>query len=321
MAKTLVALYDDIRDARAALDTLTGIGLLRSDLTLAANASAEEYDHYFDRNGKPLSPLEGMPRDIHAGERAAIDTDVHGAQGEVARVLTLNGVTRTDADEYAEGVRRGESLVMVRTADGRVGEVERILHEQGPTDLPERLAFWRSEGFSGFSASEAPYDAEQMAGEREHLRLWRTGQGGFNVAAGTGSGAQAFDISEEDILLEPDDLLETDEVIVTPGAVRSYAFVNATPSDVDMDMLAVSPEESRTFKEHYSAAFGTQGRRYDEFEPAYAYGRHLAREYGSSPQAWRDLEAQAERNWETRHPGTWDTFRDAIHWSFEHGPG
>lgn len=314
MAKTLVALYDDIQEARTAVDALTGIGLLRSDITLAANASAEEFDYYFDRNGQPLAPLEGMPRDIHAGERAAIDTDIHGAQGEVARVLMLNGVTRGDADEYAEGVRRGESLVMVRSADGRIGEVERILHEQGPVDLHERLAFWRSEGFMTFSPSEEPYDAEQMASEREHLRLWRTGQTGFATAAPTGAGAHVFDISEEEILLEPD------EVLLAPGAVRSYTFVNETPGEVDVDTLLVSPEESRDFEKHYSAAFGTQGRKYEEFEPAYAYGRHLAREYGNSSQAWRDLEAQAERNWETRHPGTWDTFRDAIHWSFEQGP-
>lgn len=311
MDKTLVALYDDIRDARAAVESLTGIGLLRSDITLAANASAEEYGHYFDRNGQPLSPLEAMPRDVHSGERAAVDTDVHGAPGDVTRVLARNGVPRSDADEYAEGVRRGESLVMVRTSAGRVGEVERILHEQEPVDLNERLAFWRSEGFSTFSPAEEPFDAADMASEREHLTRWRTGQTGIG-----GMGARAFGAGEEEVLLEPDELL------ITPGAVRSYAFVGEgplEPVEIDMDTLELTPQESREFEEHYSAAFGTLGRRYEEFEPAYAYGRHLAREYGSSEQAWRDIEAQAERNWETRHPGTWSTFRDAIHWSFGQG--
>jgi hypothetical protein len=312
MDKTLVALYDDIRAARAAVESLTGIGLLRSDITLAANASAEEYDHYFDRNGEPLSPLEAQPRDVHSGERAAVDTDVHGAEGDVTRVLIRNGVPRSDADEYAEGVRRGESLVMVRVSAGRVGEVERILHEQAPVDLDERLAFWRSEGFSTFSPSEEPFDAADMASERQHLARWRTGQAGL-----ADTGARVFEASEEEVLLEPEELL------VVPGAVRSYTFITDAPfepAEIDVDTLELTPQESRDFEEHYSAAFGTLGRRYEEFQPAYAYGRHLAREYGSSEQAWRDIERQAERNWETRHPGTWDTFRDAIHWSFEQGP-
>jgi uncharacterized protein (TIGR02271 family) len=54
------------------------------------------------------------------------------------------GVPRSDAHAYAEGVRRGNSLVAVECDDS-----------EGVLDLDERQAAWRSEGWQGYDASVA----------------------------------------------------------------------------------------------------------------------------------------------------------------------
>ncbi|MPR11391.1 YsnF/AvaK domain-containing protein [Microvirga tunisiensis] len=65
------------------------------------------------------------------------------------------GVPRSDAHAYAEGVRRGNSLVAVECDDGEADRVVSILDSEGVLDLDERQAAWRSEGWQGYDASVA----------------------------------------------------------------------------------------------------------------------------------------------------------------------
>jgi uncharacterized protein (TIGR02271 family) len=65
------------------------------------------------------------------------------------------GVPRSDAHAYAEGVRRGNSLVAVECGDGEADRVVSILDSEGVLDLDERQAAWRSEGWQGYDASVA----------------------------------------------------------------------------------------------------------------------------------------------------------------------
>jgi uncharacterized protein (TIGR02271 family) len=65
------------------------------------------------------------------------------------------GVPRSDAHAYAEGVRRGNSLVAVECDDDETSRVVSILDSEGVLDLDERQAAWRSEGWQGYDASVA----------------------------------------------------------------------------------------------------------------------------------------------------------------------
>ena len=47
-----------------------------------------------------------------------------------------------------EGVRRGGTLVTVRTDDARASTAMDILEEHGSVDIDERAQGWRSEGWS-----------------------------------------------------------------------------------------------------------------------------------------------------------------------------
>jgi uncharacterized protein (TIGR02271 family) len=71
------------------------------------------------------------------------------------------------------------------------------------------------------------------------------------------------------------------------------------------------------FRKHYGTAFGTSGVAYVEYEPAYRYGYELGTNERYRGRDWAALEAEARRDWEARHPSTWERFKDAIRYGWD----
>jgi uncharacterized protein (TIGR02271 family) len=88
------------------------------------------------------------------------------AGGLVGALVDL-GVPEDDAEYYAEGIRRGGTLVTVRAADERADEAADIMNRYNPIDLDRRVESWRGEGWTGYDADAPFYDADQLATERE----------------------------------------------------------------------------------------------------------------------------------------------------------
>jgi uncharacterized protein (TIGR02271 family) len=72
-----------------------------------------------------------------------------------------------------------------------------------------------------------------------------------------------------------------------------------------------------TFREHYTTVFANSGAAYTVYEPAYCYGYELGANERYRGRDWAALEAEARRDWETRHPSTWERFKDAIRYGWE----
>lgn len=75
------------------------------------------------------------------------------AAGGLLGALTGAGFGEEHSAAYAEGVRRGGHLVLVRAEDTRAMEAERIMERHSPVDIERRSADWRSEGWTGGSAA------------------------------------------------------------------------------------------------------------------------------------------------------------------------
>jgi hypothetical protein len=71
------------------------------------------------------------------------------------------------------------------------------------------------------------------------------------------------------------------------------------------------------FRQHYVTAFGNRGVAYAEYEPAYHYGYELGTNERYRGRDWVALEADARRDWEVRHPNTWERFKDAIRYGWD----
>jgi hypothetical protein len=87
------------------------------------------------------------------------------AGGLIGGLVDL-GVPETDAQYYAEAVRRGGALVTVRTDEARAGEVTDILRQHGAVDIEGRVERWRETGWERFDQDAPPYTPEQIQRDR-----------------------------------------------------------------------------------------------------------------------------------------------------------
>jgi len=71
--------------------------------------------------------------------------------------LLKAGVSEEDAHVYAEGVRRGGTLVTARVDDARADSADAILQAAKGVDLNTRRQEYASEGWKRFDETAEPY--------------------------------------------------------------------------------------------------------------------------------------------------------------------
>ena len=84
--------------------------------------------------------------------------------------LTDYGVSEEDAHLYSEAVRRGSTLVTVRTDDARAAKAEAILDANRPVNTRERREAYTSAGWSKYDPSAKGFTAEEIRQERERFQ-------------------------------------------------------------------------------------------------------------------------------------------------------
>ena len=123
-----------------------------------------------------------------------------------------------------------------------------------------------------------------------------------------------------------------EEVVVQKEVTEHTETVRGTARHTDVDVQR-EPETATatrhvttphdfatydpTFREHYTTAFAKSGAAYAVYEPAYRYGYELGTHERYRGRDWAALEADARREWEVRHPSTWERFKDAIRYGWE----
>lgn len=87
-----------------------------------------------------------------------------GITGGLIGALVDMGVPEENAQYFAEGIRRGGTLVTVRTSDDRAALARDILNHHNPVDMNERISQWRASGWAGFNRSEEVGRMEAQTG-------------------------------------------------------------------------------------------------------------------------------------------------------------
>jgi stress response protein YsnF len=166
MTKIAVALYDDYAPAQETLNELLDAGIARSDISVTSHAS-----HAMAGGGAGA----GTSGQVGTSDNTEGPLgEVVGYGGSLLEKLTDLGVPRDEAEIYAEGVRRGGSLVLVRADDARAEEAASIMEGRRAVDYETRSASWRAEGWTGYEASAYPFTTEEADLERQRyadLRL------------------------------------------------------------------------------------------------------------------------------------------------------
>jgi uncharacterized protein (TIGR02271 family) len=194
MAKTIVGLFDDASDAQAVVRELVDLGIDRDQISLMANRSAETLTRDTAPEvtttgedamagagigavaggigglivGLVALPIPGLGPVIAAGPIAAALTGagIGAVTGGVIGALTHVGVPEEHAQHYAEGVRRGGTLVTVSSPDVLAPRVTDVMNRYHAVNVNDRASKWRESGWKGFDASAPAMTAEEIRRER-----------------------------------------------------------------------------------------------------------------------------------------------------------
>lgn len=185
--RTVTAMFDDYGAAANAVSRLKTAGIPDDAISIVSNDATERGRYGTDGDndndtgkgagtgatigtllgggaglltGLGILAIPGLGPVVAAGWLAAtlVGAGVGAATGGLIGGLAGAGVDERDAHVYAEGVRRGGSLVTVRTDDATAARVEDILDDEGTIDLVDREETWRKEGWSGRYVEDGAVD-------------------------------------------------------------------------------------------------------------------------------------------------------------------
>jgi signal transduction histidine kinase len=92
---------------------------------------------------------------------------VGGTAGGIIGALTQAGTSQEDAYLYAEGVRRGGTLVSARVADADRARYEAVL-DRSAVNIRDRGTAWRKAGWQNFDPKAKPYIADEIRKDVAH---------------------------------------------------------------------------------------------------------------------------------------------------------
>jgi hypothetical protein len=70
------------------------------------------------------------------------------------------------------------------------------------------------------------------------------------------------------------------------------------------------------YRNHFQTVYGASGASYDEYDEAYRYGANLVNASPFHTGEWDSVERFARPDWETRHEGTWERFKDSVRYGW-----
>jgi hypothetical protein len=203
---TIVALYDYYNDAGQAVSDLIQAGAEHEKISLLANAlngdhpplttnpsyGREEFDTKDEKQPAVVTGAEfgigvggifgvlvgtgaimvpGIGPLVAAGTIAtlAAGAAAGGVVGGAIGLLTEHGVSNADSHLYAEGLKRGGTLVTVVADEERLDTFRAIFKKHGAVDIEKRGANWEAEGWVAFDADQPQPTPEELATHRQSL--------------------------------------------------------------------------------------------------------------------------------------------------------
>jgi hypothetical protein len=194
MTRTLTGLYDSPVDAALAVRDLEAAGISHEHISMVANNIGERYRSAVTEGneagagaeagatfggiiggsigllaGLGMLAIPGVGPVVAAGWLVSAAAGVVGGAavggvgGGLIGAMIGNGISEEDAHFYAEGVRRGGTLVTVRVEDRLALKAEAILQEYRRVDPIARRTAYLETGWSRFDQNALPYTKEEIA--------------------------------------------------------------------------------------------------------------------------------------------------------------
>jgi hypothetical protein len=188
--RTVTALFDTYDHAASAVRALKDAGFSSADISLVANNVAGDVPADDMEAGEGAAAGAGVGAVAGGGAGllaglgalaipgigpviaggwllatavgAVAGAAVGGVAGGLLGALANAGVPEEQAHVYAEGVRRGGTLVSVRADDSRADTASAILQNAAGVDIERRRSDYLAEGWGGFDENDPAYSPEQI---------------------------------------------------------------------------------------------------------------------------------------------------------------
>ncbi len=241
-----------------------------------------------------------------AGLSALAGAGAGALAGGLIGALTDSGVPENEAHSFAESVRRGGTLLIVRTNEANETDLANLLRECGAVDLDARTQDWRAGGWSRHDPAADPYAWDEI--ERERARYQRASGGASAGMVGATAGGMSGS--------------------TMAAATMSGADTRHSDQPLAADTLAGRDAESTrglgdwsahedAFRRHHAQNLAGTGE-YDAYEMGYQFGGDQSRHAAFRDKSWEEIEPQVRRDWESRHRGTpWNNFKAAVRYGWE----
>jgi len=182
MKTTVSAIFDSYSDALAAVERAVSAGVPRDDISVLSNDRTMDRSGYRDYApavaddsstgagtgaslgavaggtagilaGLGILAIPGLGPVVAAGWLAAtlVGAGAGAAAGGLVGALTGVGLSDDDAHVYAEGIRRGGTMVSARVESAQASRLQAVL-EAGSYNPRDRSSDWRSDGWTGRAA-------------------------------------------------------------------------------------------------------------------------------------------------------------------------
>ena len=239
MAKqTITAVFDTRAHAEGAAQALRQLGIPTADVTISSETASDELG-------------------------AGYTTTEPKKTGFMASLENLFGGYEDQAT-YAEGVRRGGTLLTAHVDDAHVDRAVSVLEQHGAVDLEEREETWRSEGWTG-GATGAGMAATGIAGAgATGLAMTGTAPAATVVTTETRTTAPATmaatrtaaTAGTDDVLQVVEERLNVGKRAVSRGKVRLHSYMVETAVSEDVTLRDETVTVDRRVVDRPVAALG-----------------------------------------------------------------
>jgi hypothetical protein len=195
---TIVALYDHYENASQAVSDIVATGISHDKISLLANNLSGDHpalvsnpavagEDFAARDeaqpaavtgaevgisvggvvgvliGASALLIPGIGPLVAVGALAAAGGVIGGAVG----MLTEHGISHADSHLYAEGLKRGGTLVTVVAEEAQFDAIRQMFKTHGAVDIEKRGATWTAEGWVSFDHEADHPSVEELAAIRD----------------------------------------------------------------------------------------------------------------------------------------------------------
>ena len=350
MQHTLIAVFDNRADAQSALTELLSAGFDRTSVRLndegsgsAGVTTASTTSHTSSNEGVGAS-IKNFFGDLFGDDSSAPHGQKYSSALERGHhALTVTATDEDQVERAADIIERFNPIdIDEKTAEWGTGTASTPVsaaapvqgniavatpeRDAGTTAIPivqEQLKVGKREvargGVRVYSRIVETPVQENISLREEHVHVERRPVDQLldanNTAAFKEQTIELRETGEEAVVQKTARVVE--EVVIGKDVTQRQETVNDTVrhTEVQVEQLgAQGARDDAAYKTHWSTNYGSTGKAYEDYAPAYAYGNEMAGKYRGRD--WNDVENNLRSDWDARNStngaSTWEQFKGAV---------